>query len=112
MMNELHKMQQNPHRVYKQIAVGVRAVVYAEKVQHNSHRGPLSLRLRGVKHRLTSTLHSKSLKPQLPLLDEQQRALRMPSHSALSERQYAVSSAHRIPMSFTLKAVHTTINAE
>lgn len=52
----------------------------------------------------TSTLHSRSLKPQLPLLEEQQRALRMPSHSALRERQYAVSSAHRIPISFTLEA--------
>lgn len=60
-----------------------------------------------MKPQLTSTLHSKSLKPQLPLLEEQQRALRMPSHSALRERQYAVSSAHRIPMSFTLKAHYT-----
>lgn len=52
---------------------------------------------------LTSTLQSRSLKPQLPLLEEQQRALSTPNHSALRERQYAVSSAHRIPISFTLK---------
>lgn len=57
---------------------------------------------------LTSTLHNRSLKPQLPLLEEQHSALRIPSHSALRERQYAVSSAHRIPISFTLKGNHVT----
>lgn len=36
---------------------------------------------------LTSTLQRRSLKPQVPLLEEQHKALRTPSHSALSDLQ-------------------------
>lgn len=37
--------------------------------------------------RLTSTLQRRSLKPQVPLLEEQHKAFRTPSHSALSDLQ-------------------------
>lgn len=41
----------------------------------------------GARRCLTSTLQRRSLKPQVPLLEEQHKALRTPSHSALSDLQ-------------------------
>lgn len=52
---------------------------------------PLPRDMPGVRHSptpsLTSTLQRRSLKPQVPLLEEQHKALSTPSHSALSDLQ-------------------------
>lgn len=50
---------------------------------------------------LTSTLQSRSLKPQT-WFEEQQRAFTTPNHSELSTVQHAVSSAQRFAMSLIL----------